>query len=197
MVRNLRSTARTVAVGGAIGMLCATAAVTPASADTGALAYTCSASILTNQRFTATVRGTAPATATVGEAITLQNFSATVSVNASATGTLYFFIGARSVTGTAALQIAAEGSGLPAATADMQVPVTPVPSSGELTVQATGPAPTFTPTAAGTVQFQAGAFTAALVTTNANGGTSNIPVNCVLNAGQQTTIATTTVVAPA
>lgn len=192
-----RSSIRTAAVGGALGLLCAAVGAAPASADTGVLTYTCSASILTNQVFTATVHGTAPETATVGDAITLENFSADVSVNAGATGTLYGFLGARSIAGTASLQLAAEGTDLPAATAEMQVPATPVPSSGELTVQAAGTAPSFTPTAEGTVRFQAGSFTAALVTTNWAGGTADIPVNCVLDEGQDTTIATTTVVAPA
>ena len=190
-----RAAIRTAAAGGALGLLATALGAAPAAADTGVVNYTCSASILTNQAFTATARGTAPATATVGEAIGLSDFSADVTVNSSATGTLYWFIGARSVTGTAALQIAAEGTGLAAAPANVQVPATPVPSSGELTVRGTGPAPTFTPTAPGTVRFQAGNFTAALVTTNANGGTSNIPVNCTLNPGQDTTIASTTVLA--
>lgn len=182
-------------IGVAIGLAVLGLAAPPAVADTGTVNYTCTASILTNQPFTVAVHGTAPATAAVGDTIALTGLTADVTVNASATGALYFFLGARNIAGPAQFDISVDNAGTPAplpATA-MAVPATPVPASGALTVVASGDGPSFVTTAAGTVSFEAGAFNAQLVATNSTGGTNDVPVTCTPNAGQDLTIASTTV----
>jgi hypothetical protein len=183
------------AIGVAVGLAVLGFAAPPAAADTGTVKYTCTASILTNQPFTVVVHGTAPATAAVGDTVTLEGLTADVTVNSDATGALYWFLGARSIEGPAQFDISVDNAGTPApqpATA-MAVPATPVPASGALTVVASGTGPSFVTTAAGTVSFEAGPFNAQLVATNSTGGTSDVPVACTPDAGQDFTIASTTV----
>lgn len=193
--RSVRILARLGAVGVAAGLAVLGLGAAPAAADTGTVNYTCTASILTNQAFTVVVHGTAPETAAVGDTVSLSGLSADVTVNSGATGALYWFLGARSIAGTAQFDISVDNAGTPAAlpATAMTVPSTPVPASGALTVVASGTGPSFLTTGAGTVSFEAGPFTAALVTTNSTGGTSDVPVACTPNTGQDLTIASTTV----
>jgi len=186
---------RIAVLGAALGLAAVGLAAAPASADSGTLNYTCSASILTNQAFTVVVHGTAPATAAVGDTVTLDGLSADVTVNSGATGALYHFLGVRSVTGTASVESSLDNAGTPAPlpNTEMTIPATPVPASGTLTVVASGIGPSFVADTAGTVAFKAGAFTAALVGTTWLGGTTNIPVTCTPDANQNLTIATVTV----
>jgi len=174
-------------------------AAAPASADTGTLKYNCSASILTNQLLTAVVHATAPATAKVGDTVTLAGFSADVRVNSGATGALYWFLGARSVHGTATVATSVDNAGtnVPQPSSTLAVPSAPVPSSGELAITASGPGPSFVTTTAGKVRFQVGGFTGDLIAVNSSGGTSTAPVSCVLNPGQDPTVASVTVAARA
>jgi hypothetical protein len=194
-----RAGIRAITLGAGLALVGAVVGAAPASADTGALTYNCSASILTNQLLTATVHATAPATATVGDTVALSGFSADVTVNSGATGALYWFLGARSVNGTASVQTSVDNAGtsVPQPNAALAIPSAPVPSSGELKIVASGPGPSFVTTTAGTVRFQVGGFTGDLIAVNSTGGTSAAPVNCVLNPGQDPTVASVTVSAPA
>ncbi len=187
--------ARFAAIGAVAGLAMIGLASPPAAADTGTVNYTCTASILTNQPFTVVVHGTAPETAAVGDTIELTGLSADVTVNANATGALYWFLGARSIEGPAQADISVDNAGtsVPLPAAALTVPATPVPASGALTVVAAGTGASFVTTTAGTVSFEAGPFNAQLVATNSTGGTSNVPVACTPDSGQDLTIATTTV----
>jgi hypothetical protein len=182
--------ARLAAAGAALGLAVAALVATPAAADSGTLNYTCSASVLTNQPFTAVVHGTVPATAAVGDTVTLDGFSADVTVNENASGALYHFLGVRSVAGTAQVETSVDNAGtpVPLPSTTVTIPATPAPASGALVVVASGTGPSFTTTTAGTVSFVAGSFTAALVGTTWAGGTTDIPVSCVPDAGQDLTI---------
>jgi hypothetical protein len=186
---------RPVALGAGLVLAAMGLGAAPASADTGTLTFNCSASILTNQKLTAVVHASAPATAAVGDTVTLANFSADVRVNSGATGALYWFLGARSVSGTASVQTSVDNAGttVPQPNAELAIPSAPVPSSGELAITASGPGPSFVTTTAGTVRFQVGGFTGDLIAVTSSGGTSSAPVNCVLNPGQDPTVASVTV----
>ncbi len=175
--------------------LASVGAVSAAQADTTTLKYTCSASILTNQPFTAIFRGAAPADAAVGDTVSLTGLGAEVVVNPEATNALYGILGVRSVTGTAQVELGVDNAGTPAPlpATPMTIPATPVPATGSLAVNATGTGPSFTTTTAGKVSFVAGPFTAALVGTTEAGGTTNVPVTCTLDPGQDPTIATVSV----
>jgi hypothetical protein len=193
--RHVRAGARLGVLGVVLGMVALGLGAAPAAADTGTLNYTCSASILTNQQFTVVVHGTVPEAAAVGETVTLAGLSADVTVNSGATGALYHFLGVRSVTGTAQVDAVVDNAGtpVPQPATPMTIPATDVPSSGSLTVVASGTGPSFVTTTPGTVRFVAGPFTADLLGTTWTGGTQNIPVSCVPDAGQDLTIASVTV----
>ena len=192
---------RTGAVAAGLGLLCATTlAATSASADTGTLNYTCKAATIEGQLLTAIARGTAPETASVGDTVSLTGFSAEVTVNKDLTGLLYYFLGTRSISGTASAETVVDenGTAISQPNADLTIAPTDVLADSALTVSAVGDGPSYVTTQPGAVRFQVGSFSADLLAYKAPDDPAPFPIRleCVLDPGQDTTIASVTVTAP-
>ena len=168
----------------------------PAGAESGSLKYTCTDPLNQTRAFTVKADTNAPASVKVGETFT-PSVTATVTAPDALRATLYDTAGARTVEGSTnaqgkstsfAFTVNGAAGELPAT-----IPVTPVPASGDLVVNATATGAPVTATAAGSIKITAGNFTAVLAGKNGTGGASLLSpytIPCTLDAGQDATVDT-------
>ncbi|MFD0684239.1 DUF6801 domain-containing protein [Actinomadura fibrosa] len=159
-----------VATGSLPGPGGATARAQEADADLG---YTCAFPSGTSQRFGVRVRGTFPASGTVGQPVRPGRVTAAVTIPKAAlpevTG-----LGGASVVGTAQLgtSVTQNGKSAPVSWDGLTTPSTPVADGADLVLAASGDVPPVTPAGTGDLTFAAGALTLTLSPRAANGTTS-------------------------
>ena len=152
-----------------------------------AVKYDCKATVfgqvLDQKVWTAEVTVDVPKQVDPGEAIPAPAVTAKVTTSDYAADTLRS-LGVKSVSGTSAAKYTVDGT---ARTANLTVPSTAVPASGPIITNAKGSGAAETaPGEPGTIDVKVGDFTADLKT---DGGLG-LPIECALQPGQNTTIAT-------
>ncbi len=166
----------------------------PAAADSAPLMlrYTCSFPLIGSQPMTASIVWNASDTHVVGQA------TPRLPVNASATIGLTVrqglnLVGATSVEGTAdATAVVVAPQGDISVTEPLNVPVTGVPTSGSLTVRASGTMPSLVFSRPGNAKITVGGLTLHFTPRDGSGGTTvvgEVNAPCTLNPGQNDVLA--------
>ena len=165
----------------------------PAGAASGNLVFVCN-TVLGDKEFITTADTDLPATLATG-ASAPTNVTAKVTIPDDVRNAVYTIFGARKVAGTAKIKATQNGTALPEIAAT--VASADLPSSGPVTVTATGAGPTFAPTAAGTYVLKAASYTASLVFKKEDGSDAyTADVSCTPKAttpAQDLTVDTVTV----
>lgn len=164
----------------------------PAEAVSQTLTYTCPVGGADRQ-FKLTADTTLPDTAVAGSDLTAAANS-TVVIGNDVRDLMYGLFGAREVKGTASIETTTFGA---PATLAATIPLTPVPSAGDLTVPAAAPVALKAPATAGVHEIHAGDFSAVVTLVKEDKSeVGPITLDCTLDAGQNTLIDTLNVTAP-
>lgn len=194
---NVSALRRGLATGASVAVATAgLAAFAPtASAASAAVVFDCTTATGVKQ-FTTVADTDLPATVPFGQTLDVKS-TATVTVPDEVRNTLYGFLGARTVEGNAVVRSTLNGA--PLADITETVPVTPVPDSGPLVVDAAGPAPQFKAEKVGTNVIKVVTYTANLTFRDGDGDEtllSPMSIPCTPQAGQDLTVDSVVVTAP-